>query len=544
MTHVGRRYDSCGAEVRLLCGRRYDSSGRRYDSCGAEVRLSRAEVRLQSGGGTTLSGRRYDSSAGGGRRAERLIEITHFHPLSRSPLTAPLVIGHAVIGSRSNPAPGAARDRGWGREPPRRTSSRVWLDWQHPDRTSSRVWLYCSSVADPSVSVVHLHAQGQDPAKPLGLVPVSAAPSQAFGTTATSAPPGPEPTVSGARCGSYSSGDPQVPLGDPQVTMFSRWTPRFPWVTPMFSGDPQVDPQFPWDPMFPWVTPSSLGVNPCSSRVGSLSWDGVSSGSWPPSRRGVSGLTDSGRPSVRACRGAPGAPGLGPDSGFGPVGSDLLPWKPALQTNREFKVHHTGSGGPIREQGQGTARRRSCILVMDSLRLSAHENACRLLREYLQVEWQVRRGRARLFTPDTVCSAVCRLPLQDNSSDCGLYLLQYAESFLQNPVVHFDLPTRSIPGFYGGWLRRVGRAHLKPGARGPHRDTPLRGPAANPVSPDASTGTEAHRPRCSTPSQERSPPWGHPEEPGGHLEEHGGHLEEPGVTQGNQGVTQGNLGVT
>ncbi|CAB1327696.1 unnamed protein product [Coregonus sp. 'balchen'] len=30
----------------------------------------------------------------------------------------------------------------------------------------------------------------------------------------------------------------------------------------------------------------------------------------------------------------------------------------------------------------------------------------------------------------------------DNSSDCGLYLLQYVESFLQNPVVHFDLPLR------------------------------------------------------------------------------------------------------
>ncbi|KAG8000520.1 Sentrin-specific protease 7, partial [Nibea albiflora] len=28
----------------------------------------------------------------------------------------------------------------------------------------------------------------------------------------------------------------------------------------------------------------------------------------------------------------------------------------------------------------------------------------------------------------------------DNSSDCGLYLLQYVESFLKDPVVHFDLP--------------------------------------------------------------------------------------------------------
>ncbi|CAL8306877.1 unnamed protein product [Merluccius merluccius] len=92
---------------------------------------------------------------------------------------------------------------------------------------------------------------------------------------------------------------------------------------------------------------------------------------------------------------------------------------------------------------------RACILVMDSLKLSAHENACRLLRDYLQVEWQVRRGTSRLFTADTMRSAVCRLPLQDNSSDCGLYLLQYAETFLQNPVVHFDLPVR-----LDGWFSR------------------------------------------------------------------------------------------
>ncbi|XP_029370312.1 sentrin-specific protease 7-like isoform X3 [Echeneis naucrates] len=84
--------------------------------------------------------------------------------------------------------------------------------------------------------------------------------------------------------------------------------------------------------------------------------------------------------------------------------------------------------------------RRPCILVMDSLKLSYHENVCRLLRDYLQVEWEVRRGKPRLFTPDTMKSSNCRVPQQDNSSDCGLYLLQYAESFLQNPIVHFELP--------------------------------------------------------------------------------------------------------
>ncbi|KAM7375608.1 hypothetical protein PAMA_014625 [Pampus argenteus] len=87
-----------------------------------------------------------------------------------------------------------------------------------------------------------------------------------------------------------------------------------------------------------------------------------------------------------------------------------------------------------------TTLKRPCILIMDSLKLSYHENVCRLLRDYLQVEWEVRRGTPRLFTLDSMRSSNCRVPQQDNSSDCGLYLLQYVESFLQNPVVHFDLP--------------------------------------------------------------------------------------------------------
>uniref|UniRef100_A0A8C6KUD7 SUMO specific peptidase 7b n=1 Tax=Nothobranchius furzeri TaxID=105023 RepID=A0A8C6KUD7_NOTFU len=85
---------------------------------------------------------------------------------------------------------------------------------------------------------------------------------------------------------------------------------------------------------------------------------------------------------------------------------------------------------------------RPCLLVMDSLKLSYHENVCRLIRDYLQVEWEVRRKTPRLFTHNSMRSCNCRVPQQDNSSDCGLYLLQYVESFLQNPVVHFDLPVR------------------------------------------------------------------------------------------------------
>ncbi|XP_073701206.1 sentrin-specific protease 7, partial [Garra rufa] len=89
-----------------------------------------------------------------------------------------------------------------------------------------------------------------------------------------------------------------------------------------------------------------------------------------------------------------------------------------------------------------TVCQRPCILIMDSLKLSVHERIFKLLREYLQVEWQAKRGGYRDFSSERMMGVHCKVPLQDNSSDCGLYLLQYAESFLQDPVVHFDLPLR------------------------------------------------------------------------------------------------------
>uniref|UniRef100_A0A8C2E7W5 SUMO specific peptidase 7b n=1 Tax=Cyprinus carpio TaxID=7962 RepID=A0A8C2E7W5_CYPCA len=93
---------------------------------------------------------------------------------------------------------------------------------------------------------------------------------------------------------------------------------------------------------------------------------------------------------------------------------------------------------------------RPCILVMDSLKLSNVTSS----RRYLQVEWEVRKGSTRAFTSESISGSLCRVPLQDNSSDCGLYLLQYVESFLQNPVVHFYLPLRLEHWFPRNQVRR------------------------------------------------------------------------------------------
>ncbi|KAF6718571.1 Sentrin-specific protease 7 [Oryzias melastigma] len=101
-----------------------------------------------------------------------------------------------------------------------------------------------------------------------------------------------------------------------------------------------------------------------------------------------------------------------------------------------------------------SVQRRPCILLMDSLKISLHERVVKLLRDYLQSEWEVRRGSQRDFGPDQMKSSNCKVPLQDNSSDCGLYLLQYVEYFLKDPVVHFDLPLQLQQWFPRQQVRR------------------------------------------------------------------------------------------
>ncbi|XP_047432646.1 sentrin-specific protease 7b isoform X2 [Mugil cephalus] len=99
--------------------------------------------------------------------------------------------------------------------------------------------------------------------------------------------------------------------------------------------------------------------------------------------------------------------------------------------------------------------KRPCVLVMDSLKLSQHEDVCRLIREYLQVEWEVRRRTSRVFSTMRSCS--CRVPRQDNSSDCGVYLLQYVEAFLQ---------VTPPPSFRTLWCTSTSRCDWTAGSRG------------------------------------------------------------------------------
>lgn len=55
------------------------------------------------------------------------------------------------------------------------------------------------------------------------------------------------------------------------------------------------------------------------------------------------------------------------------------------------------------------------------------------LREYLTEEWKAKKRTQLSFCSNNMHGYTPRTPQQGNYSDCGIYLLQYVESFLEKP---------------------------------------------------------------------------------------------------------------
>lgn len=80
------------------------------------------------------------------------------------------------------------------------------------------------------------------------------------------------------------------------------------------------------------------------------------------------------------------------------------------------------------------------ILIFDSLPGPSRWRIVATLREYLEVEWETKKGRKCSFDRDTMIGRNVRVPVQSNFSDCGVYLLQYVESFFENSSKPFTCP--------------------------------------------------------------------------------------------------------
>ncbi|KAI4875114.1 hypothetical protein NFI96_025246 [Prochilodus magdalenae] len=79
------------------------------------------------------------------------------------------------------------------------------------------------------------------------------------------------------------------------------------------------------------------------------------------------------------------------------------------------------------------ASKQPCILIMDSLSCHSKPTVVKILQEYLEMEWWTKNGCWQSFTKGAMNGYSLQVPQQDNHTDCGVYLLQYVESFIMNP---------------------------------------------------------------------------------------------------------------
>ncbi|XP_066995952.2 sentrin-specific protease 6-like [Anabrus simplex] len=122
---------------------------------------------------------------------------------------------------------------------------------------------------------------------------------------------------------------------------------------------------------------------------------------------------------------------------------DLFKKLPRDQSsNCEAKVKNVKSRGPIRQP---------CILIFDSLAGTCRTRAGRVistLRDYLRIEYKVKKGKESDFSRDAIKGAWPKVPQQKNFADCGLYLLQYVESFFKAPIKDYHFPIKTLNSWF------------------------------------------------------------------------------------------------
>nr|XP_037280902.1 sentrin-specific protease 7-like isoform X5 [Rhipicephalus microplus] len=93
------------------------------------------------------------------------------------------------------------------------------------------------------------------------------------------------------------------------------------------------------------------------------------------------------------------------------------------------------TGSPLAKGAAEAPTERPYILILDSLRggLCGRARIITTLREYLTEEWKAKKRTQLNFSHNNMCGYAPRTPQQGNYSDCGIYLLQYVESFLEKP---------------------------------------------------------------------------------------------------------------
>jgi len=72
------------------------------------------------------------------------------------------------------------------------------------------------------------------------------------------------------------------------------------------------------------------------------------------------------------------------------------------------------------------------------------------LRKYLSEEWKARKQSEKKFTGKNIRCLIPEVPTQTNDTDCGVFLLLFAEHFCALPPSSFD-SEKSLSNYFSEW---------------------------------------------------------------------------------------------
>lgn len=82
-------------------------------------------------------------------------------------------------------------------------------------------------------------------------------------------------------------------------------------------------------------------------------------------------------------------------------------------------------------------------MIFDSLAGASRARVVATLRDYLSCEHVAKLGVEKTFSKDTIKGACPKVPQQSNFTDCGLYVLQYVESFFKVRIYNIYIYTEN-----------------------------------------------------------------------------------------------------
>lgn len=90
-------------------------------------------------------------------------------------------------------------------------------------------------------------------------------------------------------------------------------------------------------------------------------------------------------------------------------------------------------------------------MVFDSLRGTVRSRVTATLREYLTCEYAARKAAEapeKIFDKHAMPGHNAKVPQQNNFTDCGLFVLQYVEEMIRNPISDFKLPMKALKSWF------------------------------------------------------------------------------------------------